>query len=122
MRGPSGPQARTVRTADRPASGPDRPLAQFGTQHKPLLRSGREMKCMVWSTANQGTDDATRSQAKSSQIGKDNNERYMHHSTNVLWEPKRRPTHIIVIALLQSGMLMSEPGAGRSVTAKGVDR
>jgi hypothetical protein len=32
MRGPSGPQARTVRTADRPASGPDRPLAQFGAQ------------------------------------------------------------------------------------------
>jgi hypothetical protein len=34
MRGPSGPQARTVRTADRPASGPDRPPAQFGVQQK----------------------------------------------------------------------------------------
>jgi hypothetical protein len=33
MRGPSGPQARTVRTADRPASGPDRPAAQYGAQH-----------------------------------------------------------------------------------------
>jgi hypothetical protein len=32
MRGPSGPQARTVRTADRPASGPDRPAAQYGAQ------------------------------------------------------------------------------------------
>jgi hypothetical protein len=32
MRGPSGPQARTVRTADRPASGPDRPTAQYGAQ------------------------------------------------------------------------------------------
>jgi hypothetical protein len=32
MRGPAGPQARTVRTADRPASGPDRPRAQFGAQ------------------------------------------------------------------------------------------
>jgi hypothetical protein len=38
MRGPSGPQARTVRTADRPASGPDRPPAQFGVQHR---RNGR---------------------------------------------------------------------------------
>jgi hypothetical protein len=35
MRGPSGPQARTVRTADRPASGPDRPPAQNGAQHMP---------------------------------------------------------------------------------------
>jgi hypothetical protein len=33
MRGPSGPQAQTVRTADRPASGPDRPAAQYGAQH-----------------------------------------------------------------------------------------
>jgi hypothetical protein len=32
MRGPSGPQARTVRTADRPASRPDRPPAQNGAQ------------------------------------------------------------------------------------------
>jgi hypothetical protein len=32
MRGPSGPQARTVRTADRPASGPDRPPSQNGAQ------------------------------------------------------------------------------------------
>jgi hypothetical protein len=32
MRGPSGPQVRTVRTADRPASGPDRPAAQYGAQ------------------------------------------------------------------------------------------
>jgi hypothetical protein len=32
MCGPSGPQARTVRTADRPASGPDRPPAQNGAQ------------------------------------------------------------------------------------------
>ena len=32
-RGPSGPQARTVRTADRLASGPDRPLAHYGAQH-----------------------------------------------------------------------------------------
>jgi hypothetical protein len=37
MRGPSGPQARTVRTADRPASGPDRPLAQNGAQHILIL-------------------------------------------------------------------------------------
>jgi hypothetical protein len=28
--------ARTVRTADRPASGPDRPRAQIGAQHMPL--------------------------------------------------------------------------------------
>jgi hypothetical protein len=34
MRGPSGPQARTVRTADRPASGPDRPPAQYGAQQE----------------------------------------------------------------------------------------
>jgi hypothetical protein len=27
--------ARTVRTVDRPASGPDRPQAQFGAQHMP---------------------------------------------------------------------------------------
>jgi hypothetical protein len=33
MRGPSDPQARTVRTADRPASRPDRPAAQYGAQH-----------------------------------------------------------------------------------------
>jgi hypothetical protein len=32
MRGPFGPQARTVRTVDRPASGPDRPPAQNGAQ------------------------------------------------------------------------------------------
>jgi hypothetical protein len=32
MRGPSGPLARTVRTADRPASGPDRPPAQKRAQ------------------------------------------------------------------------------------------
>jgi hypothetical protein len=32
MRGPSGPQAQTVRTADRPASGPDSPPAQNGAQ------------------------------------------------------------------------------------------
>jgi hypothetical protein len=31
-RGLSGPQARTVRTADRPAPGPDRPLALFGAK------------------------------------------------------------------------------------------
>jgi hypothetical protein len=33
MRGPSGSKARTVQTADRPASGPDRPAAQYGAQH-----------------------------------------------------------------------------------------
>jgi hypothetical protein len=32
MRGPPGPQARTVRTADRPGLGPDRPPAQNGAQ------------------------------------------------------------------------------------------
>jgi hypothetical protein len=37
MRGPSGPQARTVRTADRPASGLDRPAAQYGAQHANYL-------------------------------------------------------------------------------------
>ena len=31
-RGPSGPQTRTVRTADRPAPGPDRPAAQICAQ------------------------------------------------------------------------------------------
>jgi hypothetical protein len=42
MRGPSGPQARTVRTADRPASGPDRPAAQYGAQHQgPSLKVWR---------------------------------------------------------------------------------
>jgi hypothetical protein len=36
MRGPSDPQARTVRTADRPASGPDRPPAQNGAQQEAI--------------------------------------------------------------------------------------
>jgi hypothetical protein len=34
--------ARTVRTADRPAAGPDRPLAQSGAQHIPLPFDGAE--------------------------------------------------------------------------------
>jgi hypothetical protein len=38
-RGPSGPQARTVRTADRPASGPYRPRSQFGAQQSVLWLS-----------------------------------------------------------------------------------
>jgi hypothetical protein len=33
MRGQSGLQARTVRTADRPASGPDSPPAHFWFEH-----------------------------------------------------------------------------------------
>jgi hypothetical protein len=36
MRGPSGPQARTVRTVDRPAPGPDRPLALFGAKQSEI--------------------------------------------------------------------------------------
>jgi hypothetical protein len=40
MRGPSGPQAQTVRTADRPTSGLDRPAAQYGAQNMPPLPFG----------------------------------------------------------------------------------
>jgi hypothetical protein len=40
MRGPSGPQARTVRTADRPASGPNRPAAQYGAQQHVFVIDG----------------------------------------------------------------------------------
>jgi hypothetical protein len=35
MRGPAAPPVRTVRTADRPASGPDRLHGQFALQHMP---------------------------------------------------------------------------------------
>jgi hypothetical protein len=45
MRGPSGPQARTVRTADRPASGPDRPPAQFGVQQHVREQQGDATQC-----------------------------------------------------------------------------
>jgi hypothetical protein len=34
--------ARTVRTADRPASGPDRPPSLFGVEHMPLPFGGAE--------------------------------------------------------------------------------
>jgi hypothetical protein len=39
-RGPSG--LRTIRTADHPASGPNRPLAQLSAQHMPLPFGGAE--------------------------------------------------------------------------------
>jgi hypothetical protein len=39
MRGPSAPPPRTVRTADRPASGPDRPHGHFGFEQKPPLEA-----------------------------------------------------------------------------------
>jgi hypothetical protein len=45
MRGQSGLQARTVRTADRPASGPDSPPAHFWFEHPPaFLEEGRSKK------------------------------------------------------------------------------
>jgi hypothetical protein len=42
LRGPSGPQARTVRTADRLASEPDRLPAHFGSKQQYYARSAYE--------------------------------------------------------------------------------
>jgi hypothetical protein len=85
-----------------------------------------DVKWNVWSKAKPGK--LTTRRGRRQRVAKElSSERYIHHSTNLLWE--QVSLLIIVISLIQSGMLMSqtksakerlEPGAGTG--AKGVDR